>query len=186
MFCPIIDFNRYTEKNLLLIAEKIDDQIIDDTTLRLTPDEAKLLYNNASYLIAISLTDFSEINRDDFEDDINNEWETESSLIPKLSNEPVIGVIDTQCNEKVYFKDWVEYKNMLDENIPLSDEDYKHGTAVSYIIVDGPQGNPQLEDPRECVSASLSTSETVLREQHKLLAIATLLNFRLFNLMISR
>lgn len=186
MFCPLIDFNRYTEKNLLLIAEKLDDQIIDDTTLRLTPDEAKLLYNNASYLIAISLTDFSEINRDDFEDDINNEWETESSLIPKLSNEPVIGVIDTQFNEKVYFKDWVEYKNMLDENIPLSDEDYKHGTAVSYIIVDGPQGNPQLEDPRECVSASLSTSETVLREQHKLLAIATLLNFRLFSLMISR
>lgn len=123
----------------------VDDRIIDGTTLRLTPDEAKLLYNNASYLIAMSLTDFSEINRDDFEDGID-EWEEKSSLIPKPSNEPVIGVIDTQFNEKVYFRDWVEYKNMLDENIPLSDEDYKHGTAVSYIIVDGPQGNPRLDD----------------------------------------
>lgn len=104
MFCLIIDFNRYTEEDLLLIAEKkhvfthfvqldtinnsidllkklllkfgiqiVDDRIIDGTTLRLTPDGATLLYNNASYLIAMSLTDFSKINRGDFEDDINNE-----------------------------------------------------------------------------------------------------------------
>lgn len=124
----------------------VDDRIIDGTTLRLTPDEAKLLYNNASYLVAMSLTDFAEINQDDISDEIG-EWEDESvSLIPNPSNEPVIGVIDTQFNDKVYFKNWVEYTNMLDENIPLSEEDYKHGTAVSYIIVDGPQGNPNLDD----------------------------------------
>lgn len=113
--------------------------------MRLTPDEAKLLYNNASYLVAMSLTDFAEINRDDMSDEIE-EWVDDLGLIPKPSNEPVIGVIDTQFNDKVYFKDWVEYTNMLDENIPLSEEDYKHGTAVSYIIVDGPQGNPNLDD----------------------------------------
>lgn len=124
----------------------VDDRIIDGTTLRLSPDEAKLLYNNASYLVAMSLTDFSEINKDDIVDDING-WDDDSlSLIPEPSNEPVIGVIDTQFNDKVYFNKWVEYTNMLDENIPLSEEDYKHGTAVSYIIVDGPQGNPNLED----------------------------------------
>lgn len=124
----------------------VDDRIIDGTTLRLTPDEARLLYNNASYLVAMSLTDFSEINRDDILDDTTT-WSTDNtSLIPEPSNEPVIGVIDTQFNDKVYFSNWVEYTNMLDENIPLSDEDYKHGTAVSYIIVDGPRGNPNLED----------------------------------------
>lgn len=63
-------------------------------------------------------------------------------LIPHPQNEPVIGVIDTQFNEKVYFHEWVEYKNLLDPNIPLSRKDYEHGTAVSYIIVDGPQGKP--------------------------------------------
>lgn len=123
----------------------VDDRIIDGTTLRLTPDEAKLLYNNASYLVAMSLTDFSEINRDDITDEINN-WDDELNLIPKPSNEPVIGVIDTQFNDNVYFKEWVDYTNMLDKNIPLSEEDFRHGTAVSYIIVDGPQGNPELED----------------------------------------
>jgi len=123
----------------------VDDRIIDGTTLRLTPDEAKLLYNNASYLVAMSLTDFAEINRDDISDEIS-EWDDDPGLIPKPLNEPVIGVIDTQFNDKVYFKEWVEYTNMLDENIPLSSEDYQHGTAVSYIIVDGPQGNPNLDD----------------------------------------
>jgi hypothetical protein len=123
----------------------VDDRILDGTTLRLTPDEAKLLYNNASYLVAMSLTDFTEINRDDILDDING-FDDNVTLIPEPSIEPVIGVIDTQFNDKVYFKNWVEYTNMLDENIPLSEDDYKHGTAVSYIIVDGPQGNPNLED----------------------------------------
>ena len=124
----------------------VDDRIIDGTTLRLTPDEAKLLYNNASYLVAMTLTDFSEINRDDIDGDIED-WEADNlASIPEPSNEPVVGVIDTQFNTNVYFKKWVEYTNMLDSNIPLSADDYTHGTSVSYIIVDGPQGNPTLED----------------------------------------
>ena len=124
----------------------VDERIIDETTLRLNPDEVKLLYNNASYLIAMGVTDFSEISRDDMLDayeDIDDDFGT---LIPHPTNEPVIGVIDTQFNEKVYFYEWVEYRNLLDPNIPLTKKDYEHGTGVSYIIVDGPHGNPELED----------------------------------------
>jgi len=123
----------------------VDERIIDGTTLRLDPDEAKLLYNNASYLIAMSVTDFAQITGDDVLDEYEEINDTES-MIPHPTNEPVIGVIDTQFNEKVYFHEWVEYKNLLDPNIPLSAKDYEHGTEVSYIIVDGPQGNPALED----------------------------------------
>lgn len=124
----------------------VDDRIIDETTLRLTPDEVKLLYNNASYLIAMSVTDFAELTRDEILE-MDEEYEGDSySLIPHPTNEPVIGVIDTQFNENVYFHEWVDYKNLLDINIPLSPEDYEHGTEVSYIIVDGPQGNPGLDD----------------------------------------
>ena len=123
----------------------VDERIIDGTTLRLNPDEAKLLYNNASYLIAMSVTDFSQLTRDEVLDD-KEEPGNEESLIPHPTNEPVIGVIDTQFNEKVYFHEWVEYKNLLDPNIPLTAKDYEHGTEVSYIIVDGPQGNPALDD----------------------------------------
>ena len=46
----------------------------------------------------------------------------------------------------VYFSEWVEFKNMIDKEIPLSNEDYFHGTVVSSIIVDGPQINPRLDD----------------------------------------
>ncbi len=123
----------------------VDERIINGTTLRLNPDEARLLYNNASYLIAMSVTDFAQLTRDDTLDD-NEEFDSEESLIPQPANEPVVGVIDTQFNEKVYFHEWVEYRNLLDPNIPLTAKDYEHGTEVSYIIVDGPKGNPKLED----------------------------------------
>lgn len=124
----------------------VDERIIDGTTLRLNPDEVKLLYNNASYLIAMGVTDFSEISREDMLDVYEDEEDDFELLIPHPTNEPVIGVIDTQFNEKVYFHEWVEYTNLLDPNIPLTKKDYEHGTGVSYIIVDGPHGNPELED----------------------------------------
>lgn len=124
----------------------VDERIIDGTTLRLNPDEVKLLYNNASYLIAMGVTDFSEISRDDMLDAHENVEDDFGTMIPHPTNEPVIGVIDTQFNKKVYFHEWVEYTNLLDPNIPLTKKDYEHGTGVSYIIVDGPHGNPELED----------------------------------------
>lgn len=124
----------------------VDERIIDGTTLRLNPDEVKLLYNNASYLIAMGITDFSEISREDISDVYEDMEDDFGALIPQPTNEPIIGVIDTQFNEKVYFREWVEYKNLLDPNIPLTKKDYEHGTSVTYIIVDGPHGNPNLED----------------------------------------
>lgn len=124
----------------------VDERILDGTTLRLNPDEVKLLYNNASYLIAMGVTDFSEISKDDMLDVYEDVQDDFRLMIPHPTNEPVIGVIDTQFNEKVYFHEWVEYTNLLDPNIPLSKKDYEHGTGVSYIIVDGPHGNPELED----------------------------------------
>lgn len=124
----------------------VDERIIDGTTLRLNPDEVKLLYNNASYLIAMGVTDFSEISKEDMLDAYEDVEDDFGLLIPHPTNEPVIGVIDTQFNKKVYFHEWVEYTNLLDSNIPLTKKDYEHGTGVSYIIVDGPHGNPELED----------------------------------------
>lgn len=123
----------------------VDERIIDGATLRLDPDEAKLLYNHASYLIAMNVVDFSSITIDEVLDN-KTEISNEESVIPHPTNEPVIGVIDTQFNEKVYFHEWVEYRNLLDPNIPLTAQDYEHGTEISSIIVDGPKGNPKLDD----------------------------------------
>lgn len=126
----------------------INAKMIDDTTLRLTPDEMDILLENAPYLISMSVKDFTKFTREDFtrikDDDSSS---NESTLkIPSPNNEPIIGVIDTQFDERVYFHEWVDYENKIDPNIELRQEDYFHGTAVSSIIVDGPSFNPGLND----------------------------------------
>lgn len=119
-----------------------DDRIIDQTMLCLTPAEIQRLQDQASYLISMNITDFTKISLDD----ICAPVEVTESLIPHPQKEPVIGVIDTPFDNSVYFHEWVDSHLMLDPNIALHQEDYMHGTAVSSIIVDGPKGNPSLED----------------------------------------
>lgn len=122
--------------------DMINAKMIDETTLRLEPGEIQILQNNASYLIAMYVKDIAEIVLSDVE-----ETEFEGALsIPKPQNEPVIGVIDTQFDERVYFHEWVEYERKVDSNIQLEQRDFFHGTAVSSIIVDGPSFNPKLQD----------------------------------------
>lgn len=67
-------------------------------------------------------------------------------LQQKATIEPTIGVIDTLFDERVYFKKWVEYHEMIAKEIPKNSNDYCHGTAVSSIIVDGARLNPWLDD----------------------------------------
>ena len=123
-----------------------DDRIIDETTLRLNRDEIQILLNKASYLIAMNVTDLAQLTKDDIlQGDEDGDYIPDLP-IPHPKNEPVVGVIDTQFNTDVYFSEWVEYHNMLDPDIPLRDEDYHHGTEVTSIIVDGPKGNPDIDD----------------------------------------
>ncbi len=117
-------------------------KMLDDTTVRLEKGEMDILADKAPYLIAMSVKDFSEI---DYEID-ETEYTKKQIQIPKPTNEPTIGVIDTQFDKRVYFGEWVDYRPCVDENITLRTEDYFHGTAVSSIIVDGPAFNPNLED----------------------------------------
>lgn len=122
-----------------------DDRILDKTTIRLRPDEFKLLLNKASYLVSMSVTDLNQITRDYIYEN-NDRIDNFAKLIASPSNEPIVGVIDTQFDKKVYFHEWVEYHNMLGQDFPLRREDFYHGTAVTSIIVDGPRANPLLED----------------------------------------
>lgn len=119
----------------------LDVRIIDETTILLKPDQYRLLKEKAPYLISMAVTDISKLEKVD----MYSAYET-STLIPHPGNEPTIGVIDTMFDEGVYFSEWVEFKNMLDGNIPLEGKDYDHGTMVSSIIVDGAGINPDLDD----------------------------------------
>ena len=122
-----------------------DDRILNQTTVKLTAEEFRRLKQRAPYLIAMGLTDFRDLSADDTES-VDVDEEQGSSIIPSPHNEPVVGVIDTHFDTTVYFHEWVEYSNELDDNIPLEPIDFRHGTGVSSIIVDGPRGNPKLDD----------------------------------------
>ena len=124
-----------------LEIEFSDIRSIDETTILLTPDQYSLLKSKAPYLISMAVSDISLLDKEDFHkgDDL-------TISIPKPSNEPTIGVIDTMFDKNVYFSEWVEFKNVLDDEILLSDEDYRHGTMVTSIIVDGASINPELND----------------------------------------
>lgn len=116
-------------------------RVMDDTTILLRPDELTILKQKAPYLISMAVSDITQLTKVDFDfcDDA-------VITIPSPKNEPTVGVIDTMFDENVYFTEWVEFKNMLSEDIPLSPSDYEHGTAVSSIIVDGPSSNAHMDD----------------------------------------
>lgn len=123
----------------------INAKMIDETTIRLNPDEIKILQENAPYLIAMNVKDFSEITLEDIK--YLDDGEREKIItIPKPGQEPVVGVIDTQFDVGVYFHEWVKYENKLSADFEIKEEDRRHGTAVSSIIVDGPTFNPTLDD----------------------------------------
>ncbi|WP_235069799.1 S8 family peptidase [Turicibacter sp. TJ11] len=120
----------------------LDDRIINDTTVLLDANYLEILMQKAPYLVAMATENLSELAPSDFLENVGYE----RNLIPRPKQEPVIGVIDTLFDENVYFSEWVEFHNMIDKNIPVTSEDYRHGTAVSSIIVDGPTLNPKLDD----------------------------------------
>ena len=117
-------------------------RVLDNRTVYLDVNQLNLLYEKAPYLVAMSTENLSELSPEDFID----RYEEQQVTIPAPEYEPVIGVIDTLFDERVYFGEWVEYHQMIDDRLPVSSDDYRHGTAVSSIIVDGPKLNPWLDD----------------------------------------
>jgi len=117
-------------------------KILSPTTLLLYPNEIKLLLQKAPYLIAMATEDLTKLS---LEDVVSSESKSVMKIDPP-NGEPVIGVIDTLFDERVYFSEWVEFKKMISDEIPIEPKDFDHGTSVSSIIVDGPSINPDLDD----------------------------------------
>lgn len=120
----------------------LSSRILDNQTVFLDENQLKCLFEKAPYLVSMATVDLAELSPEDFIE----EYRKDSLYIPSPSIEPTIGVIDTLFDKRVYFGEWVEYHDMVDDNLPKSTDDYRHGTAVSSIIVDGATLNPWLDD----------------------------------------
>lgn len=120
----------------------LSSRILDNRTVFLDENQSKVLFEKAPYLVSMATENLSDLSPEDFIED----YQQDIVHIPSPSIEPTIGVIDTLFDTRVYFSEWVEYHDMVDKNIPKNSNDYRHGTAVSSIIVDGPKLNPWLND----------------------------------------
>lgn len=138
-------YNTGTDTKLLFKNIGIDiltSRILDNQTVFLDENQLKLLFEKAPYLVSMATVDLAELSPEDF----IQQYQQGMLYIPSPSIEPTIGVIDTLFDKRVYFSEWVEYYDMVDDNIPKSTNDYNHGTAVTSIIVDGARLNPWLDD----------------------------------------
>ena len=147
---------QFKESIITLYDTKIDTQllfkkigidvrssrILDNRTVFLDENQMKILYEKAPYLVAMATENLLDLSPEDF----LHSYDDGMIHIPSPSIEPTIGVIDTLFDTEVYFSEWVEYHDMVDDNIPKVSKDYQHGTAVSSIIVDGYRLNPWLND----------------------------------------
>ncbi|MDE6016210.1 MAG: S8 family peptidase [Acetatifactor sp.] len=113
-------------------------------TISVNRDLYQILQDRVPYMISMISSDLSQITLEAF-DQSKQRYER---AIPKPSNEPTIGVIDNLFDEGVYFSEWVENTDYLDEFEPIGGRDVSrdHGTEVTSIIVDGPSLNPWLDD----------------------------------------
>lgn len=128
---------------------KIDDihyrySLYGDDTISATRDLYEQLHDKVPYLISMISSDFSKIAIDN----VNNEKKLKALDIPAPLNEPTIGVIDTFFDENVYFSEWVENSDYIEEYEKPSARtaQREHGTQVTSLIVDGPRLNPWLDD----------------------------------------
>ena len=125
--------------------------ILDDNTIILYKDALSILVRQAPYLISMAVENIAdyELPKEYEEEDIIELEQVAKNVseLPKPSDEPIIGVLDTAFDDRVYFKEWVDYEERyMQDGADITAEDRKHGTAVDSIIVDGPYINPKLDD----------------------------------------
>lgn len=135
------------KKDVMLLFRELgidllSTRVLDNQTVYLDEKQVELLLEKAPYLVSMATVDLSMLSPDDF----INKYQNNMVTIPSPSIEPTIGVIDTLFDENVYFSEWVEYHDMVSKDIPRNSNDYRHGTAVASIIVDGERLNPWLKD----------------------------------------
>ena len=138
-------YNTHTDTKILfknLGIDILNNRILDNQTVFLDENQLEILFEKAPYLVAMATEDILELSPEDFIE----EYQQGNLHMPTPTIEPTIGVIDTLFDKRVYFGEWVEYHDMVDNNLPKTAEDYRHGTAVDSIIVDGPRLNPWLDD----------------------------------------
>lgn len=113
-------------------------------TLSVTKDLYSILQEKIPYMISMISSDLSRYTLEPSDKDSH----ISDRFIPRPANEPVIGVIDNLFDDQVYFREWVDNTDFLEDyELSMSPKTERtHGTQVTSLIVDGPSLNPWLDD----------------------------------------
>lgn len=113
-------------------------------TISVSWDLYQILQDKVPYMISMISSDLSQVTLET----VDKAKQKYKQNIPKPLNEPTIGVIDSLFDDGVYFSEWVENTDYLEEFEAVGERDVSrdHGTEVTSIIVDGPSLNPWLDD----------------------------------------
>ena len=119
----IYDTGRNSTETVALLnslgVDVISASLLDSTTINMTPDQYRKLSQSAPYLIAMSLSDISQLALES--DSPTDEY---TPTIPAPGSEPIIGVIDTRFDKRnAYFTDWVDYHDEIDPELGDEPED---------------------------------------------------------------
>lgn len=137
------------DKNIQQILEELNISNTDyslfgvDTIYTGNKGVFSKIKTGADYLISMAMPDLAKYECESF-----NKIDPffDFTKFPLPTNEPTIGVIDTLFSDDVYFKEWVDYIDMIPDGIEKTFESYRHGTEVDSIIVDGGHINPAWDD----------------------------------------
>lgn len=140
-----------TDMNIVNLMQKIglnntDYEVFANDTIYCNDNSVLLkIRQNAPYIISMAMIDLATYYKE-----TENKIDMNANFLemPSPKGEPTIGVIDTLFDKNVYFSEWVDYKDCLNENLTRESKDYVHGTEVSSIIVDGARSNQKWDD--EC------------------------------------
>lgn len=144
-YITLFDVDKKVEQVLDYLGISNTDYFLFDENTIYTTNKSVLskIKSSADYLISMSMLNLANYDCETFNKidplfDISN--------LPKPTNEPTIGVIDTLYSKNVYFNDWVEYHDLVSDDIEKNSDSYRHGTEVDSIIVDGGSINPDWDD----------------------------------------
>jgi len=109
-------YNTHTDTKMLFENIGIDilkSRILDNQTVFLDENQLQILFEKAPYLVSMATEDLSELSPEDF----IQEYQQGTLYMPSPTIEPTVGVIDTLFDKRVYFGEWVEYHDILIDNL---------------------------------------------------------------------
>lgn len=117
-------YNTHTDTKMLFENIGIDilkSRILDNQTVFLDENQLQILFEKAPYLVSMATEDLSELSPEDF----IQEYQQGTLYMPSPTIEPTVGVIDTLFDKRVYFGEWVEYHDKIDDIVHTKEDEIK-------------------------------------------------------------